>query len=119
MVETGNLPPSKSKREKCYEARDKYFTCLDENGLWLDGLKPKNHEQVVSIQPSKIDYQQQKPSPCSLLREMFKNECLPSWFIHFQLNRVQDKQSDYLVKEMQRKEQERQSDEYWINVQSK
>ena len=34
-------PPSTSERQKCWNARNDYWTCLDENNLWLHGLRPR------------------------------------------------------------------------------
>lgn len=45
--------PDKNKRKQCWAARDVYFTCLNENGLWLDGLKPANYEEILKIDPTK------------------------------------------------------------------
>ncbi|KXS15861.1 hypothetical protein M427DRAFT_56433 [Gonapodya prolifera JEL478] len=33
--------PDRSLRKKCWDARDEYWECLDRNGLWLHGLRPR------------------------------------------------------------------------------
>lgn len=37
-VRSGAVAPSRSERAKCWEARDKYFGCLDKAGI-IDALK--------------------------------------------------------------------------------
>ena len=37
-VRTGAVAPSRTERQKCYVARDAYFTCLDANGI-VDAVK--------------------------------------------------------------------------------
>lgn len=34
-------PPTREERQRCWTARDAYWDCLDKNGLWLHGLRPR------------------------------------------------------------------------------
>ena len=83
-------PPDKSKRQRCWTARDAYFKCLDDNGLWLNGYKPVEYEEILSMDPTRPQMKlpndrsltkEQKKSlfVCQKAMEFFKSECLPSW----------------------------------------
>ena len=77
-------PPTSNERKQCWEARDAYFECLDQNGLWLQGLKPSSHEQVLAVDPLHI---QAEPDTrknrelyvCRKSKEGFDRNCLASW----------------------------------------
>jgi cytochrome c oxidase assembly factor 6 len=111
--------PTKSERQKCYDSRDKYFVCLDQHELWLDNLNPKTHEEIVKIQPTNIFGKKSIDNTCKNLKELYKSDCLPSWFMHFQVLRVEEKQKLYLVNKMKEDEANISTDDFWKNAQSK
>ena len=51
-------PPTRSQRQQCWDARDKYFGCLDKTGL-------------VDAVPD--------PNVCSADRQGFERHCIGSW----------------------------------------
>jgi hypothetical protein len=57
---TTTSPPTRSERAKCWEARDNYFKCLDEQGV---------------VAPSS----EGKSSVCFPLRKQFEKDCVKSW----------------------------------------
>lgn len=52
--------PSSSQRQLCYNARDKYYKCLEENKL-------ANNSEDNTI--------------CEQLRKQYHTNCLPSWVL--------------------------------------
>ncbi|KAI8813862.1 hypothetical protein BJ742DRAFT_787736 [Cladochytrium replicatum] len=128
------LAPSREVRNKCWQARDMYYACLDINHLWLDGLEqPKSKEECLDIDPSQYDRlpaiqnnaekrvgkaEAKKLRACAELRKQFEAQCLPSWTQHFSMLRVKDLQVDYLkrsIEEEDRKRQQGDSD-FWEKV---
>jgi hypothetical protein len=121
--------PSKTSRETCWKARDEYFKCLDDNGLWLEGLQPKTHSEIVEIQPShpptktyeKASFTERRSMlyTCHLFKELYQKECLKSWVTHFETTRIQEKQTEYLMKKLQEDQQKANGDDFWNRVQQK
>ena len=54
-LEPGALPPTKTARGKCWAARDAYFECLDQHKIWLRGLGPQTHQDIISIEPTHLN----------------------------------------------------------------
>lgn len=78
------LPPNKSKRKECWDARDKFFDCLVQNKI-DDSLDPKQQQNVSSN--------------CGALLKDFENSCVASWVKHFQDKRTNDlKRERYIAK---------------------
>ncbi|KAL0828811.1 hypothetical protein ABMA28_003724 [Loxostege sticticalis] len=70
--------PNKAQRKMCWDARDRYWECLDNENIKDSALKPK---------------------VCSELRRIFENSCPTQWVSHF------DRKRDYNVfKEKMQKE---------------
>jgi hypothetical protein len=119
--------PTKESRETCWKSRDLYFECLDKNGLWLEGLQPKTHEEIVDIRPSNPPikrYDQASWSErrsvlftCRQLKELCKKDCLASWVVHFETTRIQEKQTQYLMKKLEEDRKKATGDEFWNSVQ--
>jgi hypothetical protein len=67
---TTTSAPTRSERAKCWEARDRYFQCLDDEGV----LAPSSEG---------------KSSACFPLRKQFEKDCVKSWVSakrrHFEL----------------------------------
>ncbi|KAI8901470.1 cytochrome oxidase c subunit VIb-domain-containing protein [Globomyces pollinis-pini] len=124
-------PPSKSSRKDCWNARDAYFKCLDDNGLWLNGLLPESHNDIIQLDPLHLNNhikqnnntlsKKQKDTlfVCDHLNQLYNNNCLPSWVYHFAALRVQEKQKNYLQNQLKEKSKLHQSDDFWSNVQQK
>ncbi|TPX69354.1 hypothetical protein SpCBS45565_g02499 [Spizellomyces sp. 'palustris'] len=128
----GSLPPSRSARSKCWTARDAYFACLDSHNLWLQGLGPRTHEEIIAVDPQQLvvssetdksltKEERQRLFACRVMKEMFDRECLPSWVNHFGLLRVKDLQTEYLKKKVDKDERERETsdDAFWEKVSAK
>jgi hypothetical protein len=120
-------PPSKLERDECWKARDDYFICLDNNKMWLDGIKPSSMEEILSLDTSNstsslYNYMTSKtiqPSKeCAALRKLWELKCLPSWQQHFLTERIKEKQKRYLQQKMEKEEQERIQDgkDFWERV---
>lgn len=122
----GDIAPSGSARQKCWKARDAYFSCLDGHGIWLLGVNPKTHQEIIDVQPnnpvikaySEMDAQEKSAyKTCVKLKEFYNRECLKSWVSHFETLRLQDKQAKYLMDKLE-KDSNRGSD-FWDRVSSK
>ncbi|TPX34736.1 hypothetical protein SmJEL517_g02713 [Synchytrium microbalum] len=119
-------PPTRSSRTKCWAARDAYFACLDSHSLWLRGLAPKTHAEVVEVDPTapKITPMTDKSLSrqelknlyaCGSEGKVFEKECLASWVMHFSLLRVKDLQTQALKKKLDEREKDRESNDsgFW------
>ncbi|KAL3267295.1 hypothetical protein HHI36_011426 [Cryptolaemus montrouzieri] len=53
--------PNKEDRQRCWDARDKYWECLDKAG--------------------------DETTPCALLRKVYENSCSSQWVKHFDRKR--------------------------------
>lgn len=58
----GYIAPNRSRREQCYEARDSFFRCLDQNGI-LDSVK--EDEKARNSCPKEL--------------KEFEKDCAESW----------------------------------------
>lgn len=58
----GTIAPDRSKRERCYESRDLFFDCLDENNI-LDAIK----------------YDGEARAKCPKEVEVYERDCARSW----------------------------------------
>jgi cytochrome c oxidase assembly factor 6 len=125
----GAPPPSKTSRLVCWKARDAYFECLDKNDLWIEGLAPKTHDEIISVQPSQPPIKRYENASwserksllytCRKFKELYEKECLPSWVTHFETTRIQEKQTDYLMKKLEQDKMRTSDQEFWERVQSK
>ncbi|KAI9105003.1 hypothetical protein DFS34DRAFT_575458 [Phlyctochytrium arcticum] len=114
----GSAPPTRSARAKCWAARDEYFSCLGINNLWVQGYAPTDHQEIVNIDPRRLDIpeendqrvkalpknEQRRLFACKQMKRAFEKECLPSWVYHFSMLRVKDLQTEYLRKKAEREE---------------
>jgi cytochrome c oxidase assembly factor 6 len=123
----GSSAPSKQSRKECWKQRDVYFDCLEQNRLWLDGLQPKTHQEMIQLDPLNppvIEYKnsswnQSYLYTCRKFRELYKQACLPSWVSHFETTRVQEKQKQYLLEKLEKDKVNQSKDEFWDRVQAK
>lgn len=58
----GYIAPDRNSREHCYEARDRFFECLDKNNI-LDAIKEDEKARTV----------------CSPQVEAYERDCARSW----------------------------------------
>lgn len=75
MSKKESVPNTRSQRVKCWESRDKFFSCLDRIDV-VDSLKAENQSKI-------------KKSCSSELGE-FNTDCITSWIHYFQEKRVTD-----------------------------
>ncbi|KAI8817587.1 uncharacterized protein EV422DRAFT_219704 [Fimicolochytrium jonesii] len=128
----GSVPPSRSARSRCWQARDAYFACLDAHNLYLHGLAPQTHEEIIALDPQRLTIAsekdrklskeaKQKLFACKAAKAEFDKECLASWVQHFSLLRVKDLQTQYLKKKVEdeEKRQSTSNDEFWEKVSAK
>lgn len=65
--------PVKEQRQQCWDSRDKYWQCLDENA-------PEH--QSTSGAP--------EPKQCQSFRKLFQSSCPGQWVKHFDRKRTYD-----------------------------
>ncbi|RKP31586.1 hypothetical protein METBISCDRAFT_13860 [Metschnikowia bicuspidata] len=68
-------PPNKSQRKVCWDARDRFFACLDANKI-DNSLNPKEKANVEAN--------------CGRERATFEKDCVESWYKYFQEKRYND-----------------------------
>jgi cytochrome c oxidase assembly factor 6 len=87
-TETAKIAPNRSKREKCWDARDKYLDCLEVN-------KVEN--------PLEDKYQDVLKKNCSAQEVNFQANCAKSWVQYFKEKYVVDLKKERFLKEMEAK----------------
>ncbi|RKP00208.1 hypothetical protein CXG81DRAFT_13492 [Caulochytrium protostelioides] len=128
----GAKPPSKEERQACWHARDRYFACLDQHQLWLQGLEPVDDHSVIGIDPTRPPIQPRaalsaaeadRLYPCMAMKQLFETACLPSWVVNFESYRVKHMQDAFLKDKIRREREARekgQDDEaFWARVAEK
>ncbi|KTW27768.1 hypothetical protein T552_02208 [Pneumocystis carinii B80] len=78
MISIANIPPTKSQRERCWQARDIFFQCLDKHSI----INPITQIEKIN-------------SFCSLEEESFRNNCAKSWIDYFKKKRLIDFQNRF------------------------
>lgn len=78
-------PPKRSSREKCWEARDQYFACLDEIKV-ANPLDPANSSVLKKCDPQD---------------KQFNKDCVSSWVKYFKEKRPFDIKKERMLKEME------------------
>ena len=112
-------PPTKLQRDECWLARDVYFKCLDQNRMWLDGIKPATMEEILKLDVASTGKSLKEhiiPSKeCTALRKIYESKCLPSWQQHFLTERMKEKQKRFLQAKIEREEMDRNTDssDFW------
>ncbi|EPX72540.1 uncharacterized protein SOCG_00303 [Schizosaccharomyces octosporus yFS286] len=82
---SGNTSSFKrSAREKCWEARDFYFDCLNKNDI-LDPLKDNDRASQV----------------CSSEKTNFESNCIQSWVNYFCKFRVQQHKQQEAIRKLE------------------
>ncbi|KAI9654885.1 MAG: hypothetical protein M1831_005254 [Alyxoria varia] len=77
-------PLKREERQKCWEARDAYFTCLDKNNI-LDAIRDR-------------DAAAQK---CPKQSEAFAQDCASSWVTYFKQKRVAEFEKEQKIKKLE------------------
>ncbi|CDK27730.1 unnamed protein product [Kuraishia capsulata CBS 1993] len=77
-------PPNRSKREKCWESRDLFFSCLDR----IDVVNPldKKHDKIIAKE-------------CSKENKQYETDCVASWVKYFNQKRPFDIKKERMLKE--------------------
>ncbi|KAK6543084.1 hypothetical protein TWF694_007007 [Orbilia ellipsospora] len=76
--------PDRTERQKCWEARDQFFACLDKNDI-LDSIK---HGDSAS-------------KKCGGELKVFERDCASSWVEYFKKRRVQEYKKAKLLEQME------------------
>ncbi|KAG8529404.1 uncharacterized protein KY384_006041 [Bacidia gigantensis] len=67
------IAPDRISRKRCWEARDRFFDCLEQNGI-VDSLKEKDRTRKT----------------CGKEDEELGRECVASWVTYFKQRRVME-----------------------------
>ncbi|KAK6360639.1 hypothetical protein TWF730_006775 [Orbilia blumenaviensis] len=76
--------PDRTTRAKCWESRDLFFTCLDNNQI-LDSIKDANLAG----------------KKCGSQLKAFERDCASSWVEYFKKRRVQEHKKAQLLAQME------------------
>jgi len=80
----GYTAPDRKERALCWEGRDAFFQCLDQNGI-IDSIRG--------------DEKAKKACPKEL--QMFEKNCAESWVTYFKKRRVMEHQRDQTLKRLE------------------
>ncbi|KAK3990854.1 cytochrome c oxidase assembly factor 6 [Cladorrhinum sp. PSN332] len=83
-IRTGAVAPTRSERQRCWEARDAYFACLDANNI-VDALKDDKKAGKA----------------CGKEGDKFEGDCATQWVTYFKKWRVQDIQKKARIRELE------------------
>lgn len=81
-------PPNRGKREQCWDARDRFLTCIEKNGV----VNPADDKEQATIK-----------SKCSKEDQLFGDKCAKSWVVYFKEKYVVDAKRERFLKEMEEK----------------
>ncbi|CAN8105141.1 unnamed protein product [Discula destructiva] len=85
-VRAGTRAPDRTERRRCWEARDGYFACLDNNNI-LDALS-KDGEPAAA-------------RACSPESAVFERDCAREWVAYFKKWRVADHNRKQRIKALE------------------
>lgn len=83
-IRAGTVAPTRAERQRCWEARDGYFACLDANNI-VDALKEEKKAAKV----------------CGKEGVVFEQDCATQWVTYFKKWRVQEMQKQKRLKELE------------------
>jgi len=86
-VRTGAVAPDRSERKRCWEARDKYFACLDRH----DVIDPVTGEGKAVADKN-----------CAAEDAVFGQDCATAWVAYFKKFRVAEYQKKKTLERLQR-----------------
>ncbi|KAL1900503.1 hypothetical protein Sste5346_002224 [Sporothrix stenoceras] len=78
-VRTGEAVPSRAERQKCWDARDNYFGCLDRINV-IDAVEPRGAAVAQKA--------------CAKEGEQLEKDCAAEWVAHFKKFRVANHQKE-------------------------
>ncbi|GJN88953.1 hypothetical protein Rhopal_001924-T1 [Rhodotorula paludigena] len=73
---TEGAAPDRSARQQCWDGRDRYFACLDKNGVQVPG--------------------QEEGATCKAENDEYKGKCAGSWVDYFNKRRVLQLRQDLM-----------------------
>ena len=109
--------PNSRQRSECWNSRDEYFKCLDDNDLFLYNLNPQDYQEIISLDPLNLPASNDKKGKCYKEYQGFKAACLASWVKHFEMLRVKDLQEKTLKKKVEMDLKRMDTDPFWEKVQ--
>jgi cytochrome c oxidase assembly factor 6 len=80
----GFIAPDRSSRQKCWDGRDAFFKCLDDNGI-IDSVK--EGEKAKSVCPAEL--------------KAFEGVCAESWVTYFKKRRVFEHQKEQTIRKLE------------------
>ncbi|KAK0749963.1 cytochrome oxidase c subunit VIb-domain-containing protein [Schizothecium vesticola] len=83
-IRSGTVAPTRSERQRCWEARDAYFSCLDAHNI-VDALKDNKAAGKA----------------CGAQSAQFEQNCATQWVTYFKKWRVQELQKKVRLKELE------------------
>ncbi|KAF9889175.1 hypothetical protein FE257_007664 [Aspergillus nanangensis] len=83
----GRIAPDRSSRQRCWEGRDKFFTCLDNNDI-LDAIKDDK----------------QARRKCGKEVEEFEASCAKAWVKYFKEKRVMEFNRDKTIERIKQED---------------
>ncbi|RKF56065.1 Cytochrome c oxidase subunit 6B-like protein new16 [Golovinomyces cichoracearum] len=81
---TATIAPDRSKREKCWLARDNFFSCLDKHNI-VDSIREKNKVDKV----------------CRNENTSFEADCISSWVTYFKQRRVAEWKKSQAIEKLE------------------
>ncbi|RJE20115.1 hypothetical protein PHISCL_07545 [Aspergillus sclerotialis] len=85
----GRIAPDRSSRERCYEGRDLFFSCLDKNDI-LDSVKNDKEAR----------------RKCGKEIAEFESVCSRAWVKYFKEKRVMEYNRDKTIEKLKKEDQE-------------
>lgn len=85
---TTNVAPNRSKREQCWDSRDKYLDCLEVNKIDNPSETTKYKEQLAK---------------CKAQSDNFDRDCSKSWVSYFKEKYAVDLKKERFLREMEEK----------------
>ncbi|CAK9437615.1 uncharacterized protein LODBEIA_P19930 [Lodderomyces beijingensis] len=70
-----DVAPDKASRRKCWDSRDRFFQCLNDNHI------------DNSLDPAELPKVNEK---CAALKKQFESDCIDTWVKYFQEKRFND-----------------------------
>ncbi|PLN80457.1 cytochrome oxidase c subunit VIb-domain-containing protein [Aspergillus taichungensis] len=83
----GRIAPDRTSRERCWEGRDKFFACLDNNNI-LDAIKNEKEAQ----------------SKCGSELAEFEGACAKAWVKYFKEKRVMEYNRDKTIEKIKKED---------------
>ncbi|KAH3681741.1 hypothetical protein WICPIJ_007300 [Wickerhamomyces pijperi] len=82
------VAPNRSKREQCWESRDLYLDCLEQNKI---------------DNPNDVKKYQEELKKCQKQSDAFDRDCAKSWVSYFKDKYVVDLKKERFLREMEEK----------------